>query len=212
MGPLPGLEVGHPTAASSVSTGVSTVNAETQAKHDGEMNGECSSSSSGGAWESKLSDVVKGVAKAKAAHNHHHPNHLQAQKPLLNGPPALAVTVNVAATVTSSIPKGSVPESQACPSLPHGDLAQSMLALTPPTSPGKKDRPFHALAAKANKQNQQLKGWPKGWDRSRGACLTPRWPSRARSGWSSWPAKSRSANWNRSARGGGRQQHGFLNQ
>ena len=82
------------------------MNAETQAKHDGEMNGECSSSSSGGAWESKLSDVVKGVAKAKAAHNHHHPNHLQAQKPLLNGPPALAVTVNVAATVTSSIPKG----------------------------------------------------------------------------------------------------------
>lgn len=42
---------------------------------------------------------------------------------------------------TAVAPKVTSVESQTSP-LPNGDLAQSTLALTPPTSPGKKDKPF----------------------------------------------------------------------
>lgn len=139
--PLPGLEAGALASASAtVSTGVSAVSAELHAKHD-EVNGESGGVSSaavvgnGSAWESKLSDVVKGVAKIGKSHSQ------AAQKPLLNGPPV----VSSMAAVVAPPSKASLDQNP----LPNGDLAQSTLALTPPTSPGKKDRaaPFPPTAA-----------------------------------------------------------------
>jgi len=110
-------------------------------------------SGASGAWgESKLSDVVKGVAKPKSGSNNGHgPKHL------LNGPAlipsggnsssaAAAASNSAASVVTQSgamvgTTKATSVESQPTP-LPNGDLAQSTLALTPPTSPGKKEKPF----------------------------------------------------------------------
>ena len=120
--------------------GVSAVSAELHAKHD-EVNGESGGVSSaavvgnGSAWESKLSDVVKGVAKIGKSHSQ------AAQKPFLNGPPV----VSSMAAVVAPPSKASLDQNP----LPNGDLAQSTLALTPPTSPGKKDRaaPFPPAAA-----------------------------------------------------------------
>lgn len=120
--------------------GVSAVSTELHPKHD-EVNGEASgSNATSGPWESKLSDVVKGVAKIGKAGRE---SHSQAQKPSLNGPPAVSMATVVAPS--SSISKASLDQNP----LPNGDLAQSTLALTPPTSPGKKDRgaPFHASAS-----------------------------------------------------------------
>lgn len=107
-----------------------------------------------GAWgESKLSDVVKGVAKPKSGSNNGHgPKHLLNGPALIpsggNSSSAAAAASNSAASVVtqSGAPmagttKATSVESQPTP-LPNGDLAQSTLALTPPTSPGKKEKPF----------------------------------------------------------------------
>ena len=118
----------------------SVVSTETHSKAE-ECNGELN-----GAWESKLSDVVKGVAKGKGGQSHaqaqHHQQHKQLQ---VNG----AVGGSSSSSVAVSASKAPVDSQPTCP-LPNGDLAQSTLALTPPTSPGKKDRPFHAAAANNN--------------------------------------------------------------
>ena len=122
--------------------GVSAVSAEQHPKAD-EVNGEASgSSAASGAWESKLSDVVKGVAKIGKSGRE---SHSQAQKPLLNGPPPAAVSMAAVVAPSSSISKASIDQNP----LPNGDLAQSTLALTPPTSPGKKERGASLHAATA---------------------------------------------------------------
>lgn len=108
---------------------------DTPAKSEDSVPSEATAlvSLSNGAWgESKLSDVVKGVAKIK-------PNN--GLKPILNGP--------------SSIAKA---DSQ---SVPNGDLAQSTIVLTPPTSPGgKKDKQASSTAppktSKAQTPQSQL--------------------------------------------------------
>ena len=129
-------------------------------------------SGASGAWgESKLSDVVKGVAKPKSGSNNGHgPKHL------LNGPALIpsggnssnSVASNSAASVVTpsgamaGTTKATSVESQPSP-LPNGDLAQSTLALTPPTSPGKKEKPFSGSSVQqantskpAKAQTQQL--------------------------------------------------------
>ena len=141
-------------------------------------NSNSGGSSTSGAWgESKLSDVVKGVAKPKSGSNNGHgPKH-----PLLNGPalvpsggnnsasssaatatPSSSAPPGASAATATIAPKGTSVESQTSP-LPNGDLAQSTLALTPPTSPGKKEKPFAASTitntskpAKAHSSSQTL--------------------------------------------------------
>ena len=130
--------------------GVSAVSAEQHPKAD-EVNGEASSAASG-AWESKLSDVVKGVAKIGKSGRE---SHSQAQKPLLNGPPAAAVSMAAVVAPSSSISKASIDQNP----LPNGDLAQSTLALTPPTSPGKKERGA-SLHAADHRRRHPDKSWP----------------------------------------------------
>lgn len=115
-----------------------------------------SNSSSSGAWgESKLSDVVKGVAKPKSG-NGHGPKHL------LNGPALVPSSGNSSAVSTvAAASKATSVESQISP-LPNGDLAQSTLALTPPTSPGKKEKPFttSTTSSKPAKASQQSAAAP----------------------------------------------------
>uniref|UniRef100_A0A0P4YCI4 La-related protein n=2 Tax=Daphnia magna TaxID=35525 RepID=A0A0P4YCI4_9CRUS len=164
--PLPGLEAGAPSGASlavsSNSAGGNAVNSEATPKTEENSTPECvahlgavNSSGASGAWgESKLSDVVKGVAKPKSGSNNGHgPKHL------LNGPALVpsgghnsnaAASSSAASVITPSggmlgATKATSLESQPSP-LPNGDLAQSTLALTPPTSPGKKEKPFSGSA------------------------------------------------------------------
>lgn len=133
--------------------------------------GSATVGTAGGAWgENKLSDVVKGVAKSKNGSNNGH-----SQKHLLNGPTlnsngggsssgasvtgataaassTVAATSGVATTTTTTATtstKVTVVENLTSP-MPNGDLAQSTLALTPPTSPGKKERPFATPAISGN--------------------------------------------------------------
>lgn len=103
--------------------------------------GQAVSSGGAGPWgESKLSDVVKGVAKAKTGgtnnnnNNTHQGQHANKLVVVANGP---------AGNNGAAKPTTLVVDHQASP-VPNGDLAQSTLALTPPTSPGKKDKPFPA--------------------------------------------------------------------
>ena len=120
---------------------------------------------------------MKGVAKPKSGSNNGHgPKH-----PLLNGPalvpsggnnsasssaatatPSSSAPPGASAATATIAPKGTSVESQTSP-LPNGDLAQSTLALTPPTSPGKKEKPFAASTitntskpAKAHSSSQTL--------------------------------------------------------
>lgn len=113
---------------------------------------EESANGDSGAWESKLSDVVKGVVKLKVGSNGAAG---QAARPQTNGPligsPAASAasalpTVLTAATVSvNSSPAWKVQNDAPTPvAVPNGDLAQSTLALTPPTSPAKRDRTYPA--------------------------------------------------------------------
>lgn len=136
-----------------ISTGSTITNSDVATKVEENNSVESTTSTGGngsgatGAWgENKLSDVVKGVAKSKnGSNNGHGPKHL------MNGPALIpsggghvanssaAVAASGAATAVAS--KATSVESQTSP-MPNGDLAQSTLALTPPTSPGKKEKLF----------------------------------------------------------------------
>lgn len=163
--------------------GGGAANAEAPSKSEDHSDGQglSSSGASVGAWggESKLSDVVKGVAKPNRSGYYGGGN-----KPLLNGPvlgtsgsPASVVNLAGAVTTTTAqttpTTKPASLDSQAVAaaavvvvassSLPNGDLAQSTLALTPPTSPGKRDKSFPATtgnstsAPTANQTNALIK-------------------------------------------------------
>jgi len=109
--------------------------------------------------------VVKGVAKPNRSG--YYGSGGGNNKPLLNGPvlgtstnPSVAVATSAVAAVTTTIAQTTATHKPASldshtvaadaavvvasPSLPNGDLAQSTLALTPPTSPGKRDKSFPA--------------------------------------------------------------------
>lgn len=110
---------------------VAAIVADTPAKSEETLATEAAagvSAPSNGAWgESKLSDVVKGVAKTKSSNGH-------GPKPALNGPAK-------------------------ADALPNGDLAQSTVSLTPPTSPGgKKDKAAKKTSPQLQQQQQQQPG------------------------------------------------------
>jgi len=143
-----------------------SVSVEAPSKADDGGNG--SASVDIGAWESKLSDVVKGVAKPKLAATN---SSGSASKPMMNGPssggssnssaPAPAAPNSSSSTAAAALTKTPA-ENSSCP-LPNGDLAQSTLALTPPTSPGKKEKSFPAPNAphvKSSKKPQSPQPTP----------------------------------------------------
>jgi len=141
-----------------------SVSVEAPSKADDGGNG--SASVDIGAWESKLSDVVKGVAKPKLAATN---SSGSASKPMMNGPSsggssnssAPAAPNSSSSTAAAALTKTPA-ENSSCP-LPNGDLAQSTLALTPPTSPGKKEKSFPAPNAphvKSSKKPQSPQPTP----------------------------------------------------